>query len=306
MPRDRDARLAGGARYRGARRSIVPHTRTPLTGGTPYHLRRMSEATRSLSARVPPVVSRLVAETEHRARWLRSSLRPITRAYVRTYGSSVGSGPFAGLRYPPGVISHVTTAVPKLMGSYERELHDALERLLERDPSTVITAGSADGYYAVGLARRLPRVTVHAFDLEPHWRRICARVAQANGVAPRVILGERLDAPTLAALDVRHAFLLIDCDGCEETLFTPDTIALLASACVLVETHDHIVDDVTDRLRARFAATHESEFIEAEPRWISDFPEIESLTSVDYVDRELGVSEFRPKQGWPVPTPRRG
>jgi hypothetical protein len=249
-------------------------------------------------------ISRLVGEAEHRARWLRSPLRPVVRAYVRAYGPTVRAGPFAGLRYPEGVISHVTTAVPKLVGSYERELHEAVEHAIEADPSSVITAGSADGYYAVGLARRLPGATVHGFDVEPHWRRICAQVAEENGVRERVVLGERLEGTAFGELPVDGALVVIDCDGCEEDLFSADPVARLAGATVLVETHDHLVPGVTERLLERFAATHSAEVIEAQPRWISEFPEIESLEGVSYVDRELAITEFRPHQRWISFTPR--
>ena len=249
-------------------------------------------------------ISRLIAEAEHRARWLRSPLRPVVRAYVSAYGTTVRAGPFAGLRYPERVISHVTTAVPKLVGSYERELHEVVERAIEAGPSSVITAGSADGYYAVGLARRLPGATVHGFDVEPHWRRICARVAEENGLRDRVVVGERLEGSAFGELPVDGALVVIDCDGCEEALFRPDSVVRLAGATVLVETHDHLVPGVTDRLLERFAATHSAEVIEAQPRWISEFPEIESLEGVTYVDRELAITEFRPHQRWISFTPR--
>jgi hypothetical protein len=254
-------------------------------------------------ARVRKALSRTVAELEHRARWRRSPLRRVTRAYLAAYGANVKAGPFRGLSYPPGVISHVTTAVPKLMGAYERELHGAIESLLETQPVRVITAGCADGYYAVGIARRLPAATVHAFDLEPHWRRICADVARENGVAERVLIGERLDARVMAELPLDGSLLVIDCDGCEEHLFDAATVRVLSAASVLVETHDVIEPGVTDRLLERFAATHSAAVIDTEPRWISDFPELEALPDLNYVDRELGITEFRPKQRWVVFTP---
>lgn len=252
---------------------------------------------------VPAPVSRVLAEAEHRARWLRSPLRPITRAYVRAYGTEVSAGPFAGLRYPRGVLSHITAAVPKLMGAYERELHQALERAIATMPETVVNAGVADGYYAVGLARRLADATVHGFDVESHWRRICSEVAVLNGVAERIRLGQRLDARALSELPLAGALVLIDCDGCEAELFDPHAREALREATVIVETHDHVVAGITDTLLSRFAATHSAQVIGAEPRWISEFPQVGSLPETTYVDRELGITEFRPYQSWLVLTP---
>jgi hypothetical protein len=249
--------------------------------------------------------ARWTAEALHRARWLRSPMRRITRAYVAAYGLTVRDGPFAGLRYPRVDVANVTTLVPKLVGSYERELHAALERLLEPRPPLVVNAGCADGYYAVGLALRLPGAIVHALDLEPRWRWICGRLARVNEVPERVAIGERLDAAVLSRLPLEDALVVIDCDGCEDGLFEPETVIALKRAAVIVETHDTIVTGVTSRLRDRFAASHDIEVIEAEPRWISEFPELEQLTGVSYVDRELGITEFRPLQRWLVMTPRR-
>src|SRR5215218_9023943 len=147
-------------------------------------------------------VARWTGEARHRAGWLRSPMRRITRAYVASYGLTVRRGPFSGLRYPPADVANVTTLVPKLMGSYERELHVPMERLLEPRPSIVVNAGCADGYYAVGLARRLPEATVHAFDLEPRWRWICGRLARVNGVSERVVIGERLDPAAVEGLSL--------------------------------------------------------------------------------------------------------
>lgn len=250
-------------------------------------------------------VARWTGEARHRAGWLRSPMRRITRAYVASYGLTVRRGPFSGLRYPPADVANVTTLVPKLMGSYERELHVPMERLLEPRPSIVVNAGCADGYYAVGLARRLPEATVHAFDLEPRWRWICGRLARVNGVSERVVIGERLDPAAVEGLSLAGALVVIDCDGCEDAIFPVETVAALSRTAVIIETHDTVVPGVTDRLLDRFRASHEAEVVEAEPRWISEFPELEELTGVSYVDRELGITEFRPSQRWLVLTPRR-
>lgn len=64
----------------------------------------------------------------------------------------VKSGPFRGLQYI--VAESICSAlVPKLLGSYESELHETLERLLCNDYDLVLDIGCAEGFYAVGIAK---------------------------------------------------------------------------------------------------------------------------------------------------------
>src|SRR5271170_382684 len=67
----------------------------------------------------------------------------------------VRNGPFAGMRYarplPEGSIFF-----PKLLGSYEAELQAHFERVIGTDYSAIVDVGCADGYFAVGLAMRMP------------------------------------------------------------------------------------------------------------------------------------------------------
>jgi methylase of polypeptide subunit release factors len=50
----------------------------------------------------------------------------------------------------------------------------------------VIDIGAAEGYYAIGFARRLPAARVIASDLDPVARLLCWLLARRNGVGDRV------------------------------------------------------------------------------------------------------------------------
>jgi hypothetical protein len=71
--------------------------------------------------------------------------------------------------------------VPKLLGVYERELHDAVEAAVRAEPELIVNVGADDGYYAVGLARRCPSATVHAFEADAGERALLERLAAATG-----------------------------------------------------------------------------------------------------------------------------
>src|SRR2546423_12652663 len=115
-------------------------------------------------------------------RWReRRLVRRIARVnvlYRERHDPVVRAGPFAGLRYPDNLIQ-----IPKLLGTYELELHPAVERLIASRPTTVVNVGAAEGYYAVGLARRLPDARILAFDIDERSQEHCRRLAALNGVA---------------------------------------------------------------------------------------------------------------------------
>ncbi len=222
----------------------------------------------------------------------------------------VRRGPFAGMHYPRRRGDIVHTA--KLVGAYECELHEAVERLIARAPTLVVNVGSGDGYYVVGIARRLHAARIVAVDPDPLAQRACARTAELNGAGARVEPVTLVDAPALERLlespakALRHALLVVDCEGYEDELLdparTPALARALARADLLVETHDFARTGVTARLTERFGATHHVERIEVAARDVSAYPELSGERPE--IARGL-LDEFRHMpQSWLVLTAR--
>ena len=205
----------------------------------------------------------------------------MTRDFVSWHGLTVSGGPFAGLTYPD---ASAVSLIPKLLGIYERQLHGALETAIRAEPDLIVNVGAADGYYAVGLARRCPSATVHAFESDPGQRTLLGRVAAANGV--ELVIGG-----TATVEDVAGALVVIDCDGCEGMLLQPGS---LGSATIVVELHDFIAPGIGETIAERFAGTHEVEIVPTAP----EPPERAGPVA-------LALSEYRPEpQTWAVMIPR--
>lgn len=215
-------------------------------------------------------------------------------ALAASLDDRVAEGPFRGMHYPRRRGDIVHTA--KLLGAYEAELHDALEELIARAPARVIDVGSGDGYYAVGLARRLPEATHLAVDPDPLAQRSCAETARLNGVADRLAHRPLLDPPALQHTLGSRALLIVDCEGYEAVLLDPVQVPALRTTDIIVETHDFAVAGVTDDLARRFATTHAVERLAPTPRSVEDYPMLERLPS----DQARGLlDEFRhTPQGW--------
>ncbi|HMJ95316.1 MAG TPA: class I SAM-dependent methyltransferase [Thermoleophilaceae bacterium] len=247
-----------------------------------------------------------LTELRHRRLWRRSPVRHVTKRWVEERGLSVRGGPFAGLEYDPSAVGFAEVLVAKLIGAYERELHPAI-RAIQADEGidTVVNIGCAEGYYAVGLARSVPRLRVHAYDLSPIMQRLCRRMAVRNGVAERIAVRSRCDLDELRALAGPRALILADCEGCELELLRPDAVPGLCEATVLVELHDFEDPDTTSTILQRFEATHSAEVITAEPRFIVEHPEPGELRGISPLEHELALLEFRPNQmRWAVLRPR--
>ena len=208
----------------------------------------------------------------------------------------VAAGPFRGMRYVQE--ESWLWPVPNLIGSYESELNSSLETIIASRPSSVIDVGCAEGYYAVGLARRLPNVPVFAYDIDVTARRICTEMARINGVSATVeVLGECL----LEDFKNRCSpgtFVILDCEGYEGyevNLLRPDLIPELAHCTILVEIHDFIDPDIKPTLIRRFSGRL-TQIIASEPRATEDWPLIHELSRND---QNLSLAEFRPI----LPTP---
>src|SRR4051794_38235977 len=85
-------------------------------------------------------------------RWRRR--QAATRRLAELTRSTVVGGPFEGMSYVGN--SHGSAWCPKILGTYEREIRSAVDEIAAREFPNIVNIGAAEGYYAVGLARRCP------------------------------------------------------------------------------------------------------------------------------------------------------
>jgi hypothetical protein len=187
-------------------------------------------------------------------------------------GMRVAGGCFAGMSYVEGSVG--STFLPKLLGTYERELVPVIEEILRRRFEDVIDIGAAEGYYAVGLARALPGARVYAYEMTERGRALLAEMAKANGVADRVLIRGKCEVADLRDCLPPSARPLVVCDveGYEGTLLDVESVPYLKYSFVLVEIHDTLEPGVGQLLKARFQPTHEIREICREDRDAADFP----------------------------------
>jgi hypothetical protein len=248
----------------------------------------LTEAKAFLEGRFPGVYGSL-----QQLRYKRTLRRVFSRV-VSARGLTVQAGPFAGLTYAPDVatperlLSHAL--LPKLLGSYEEELHDAVSALSPDTYSRILNIGCAEGYYAVGFARTESHVPILAFDTDPEARKLFASMAHQNGVTDRVTLGSECTVEYLKQLATERALVISDCEGCERYLFSPQMAPYLRTCDLIVELHDCVDPTISRTVPPPFAATHQVQILPRRRREPSDYPALKDLPSYW---QSLAVNEFR-------------
>jgi hypothetical protein len=158
-----------------------------------------------------------------------------------------------------------------------------------------VVIGMADGYYAVGLAMRMPNASVHAFDTNEEAHAFCREVAKLNNVPERVKVGGLFNGEDFA----RHpAGTLVFCDieGTEDALLDPDKYPALRKMDLIVELHECFQPDIARKVRARFAASHDIAMVPHHGRDV-ELPKL--FQTLGDLDQLLAVWEWRTG-----PTPR--
>jgi hypothetical protein len=198
-----------------------------------------------------PSAAGLQAALRQLAKW---RARLIGNTLAARMGTTVPAGPFAGMAFPGPAAEGGYP--PRLLGAYEATLHPVIETIIARPYARLIDIGSAEGYYAVGFARRMPATEIWARDSSATARTLCAALALANSLAHRIRIGGEITHADLAICTTAPTVVICDIEGAEDALLDPAAAPGLLAADILVEAHDLINPGLSDRIAARFAATH--------------------------------------------------
>jgi hypothetical protein len=243
--------------------------------------------------RPPAIAERL------RGRWAQSDL--------------VKAGPFAGMRFTwHDWNPDFSAPFPKIMGTYELELHPIVEKIVALAPRRIVEVGAADGYYAIGFARRIPSTEIIAFEALPSGRELLTTLASANHVLDRIQVRGRCEIDDLRDTLSGDDVLMLDVEGYEHTLLDLGAIPTLATTTILVESHDFHVTGMTELLRSRFRDSHRITTITSRKRNLADLGSVSWLVKsyckynlLGWVNERVGALTtwlfLEPKATMPTP-----
>ncbi len=203
-------------------------------------------------------------------------------------GPIVQGGPFEGMKYLDLASEGATLA--RLLGAYEATLHPIIEAIVARDYAQILDVGCAEGYYAVGLARRMPGARVLARDANPAARAKCAELAALNGVTARIDIGGIVTHADFDICAQARTLVICDIEGAEDALLDPARAPALVRADILVEVHDCYDAGMSGRIAQRFGATHNVQTI---PRGLAPHLLPPWMDALGDLDRVLALWEWR-------------
>lgn len=214
------------------------------------------------------------------AKW-RSIL--IQNTVLKKHGTIVWQGPLKGLDF----LSHSAEGchIAKLLGCYEQPLQPYIEQAIGRPYSAVINIGCAEGYYAVGLARRMLNTHIYAYDVNPIAQENCIKLSEKNGMRGRVSVSAMFKPEDFATFSNHKTLILCDIEGGERDLLDPNLAPALRAMDLIVESHDCQIAGISKLLIERFSASHTIQLIsdnglrtlDQEPAWFTQLAHIDQL-----------------------------
>ncbi len=210
----------------------------------------------------------------------------IQNTLLQQHGTIVLDGPFKGLSFLPQ--SAEGCHIPKLIGCYEQPLMPEIEKAIQLNYSLILNIGCAEGYYAVGMARRMLNTRVFAFDLNANARQVCAGLAKQNGVSDRVIINALFSSQDFEQFAGNNVLVLCDIEGGERELFNPELAPSLKGIDMIVESHECLIPGITKLLINRFSESHDILIIQDNgqrnlpnaPAWFSNLSHLDQLLAV--------------------------
>lgn len=202
-------------------------------------------------------------------------------------------GPFKGMRYPSKT-AFSSEIYPKLLGSYEQELSEAISYIIRQPYTAIVDVGCAEGYYAVGLGMHCKDANVFAFDTNELALASCRTMGEMNNV--EIQTSNFCDKSKLLELDLGDRSLIFcDCDGFESELIDRQVAESLKRHDFLIETHDFVRIDMTKIMLDILSQTHDCEVFESVDDVLKaynyEFPELDNF---DLDERRRILAERRP------------
>ena len=135
---------------------------------------------------------------------------------------------------------------------------------------------------------------VYAFDTNKEALKVCEAMAQINDV--EILFGDFCNSDILTGLELgNRALIVMDCEGYEKQLISPEVTRKLRNHDFIIECHDFIDIDITAQMIKSFSETHQTEIIESiddiQKAYRYDMPE---LSGFSIADKLQFVKEGRP------------
>lgn len=176
---------------------------------------------------------------------------------------TVLSGPFEGMRYLQGTV--MGPPLPRWLGTYEAELHEVIRKgISQKIYDIILVVGSAEGFYACGLARLFPDTPILSFEttLVSRWQQ--RELLRMNHVRKVEIRGKLEVQEFLRLVKDKKSLCLLDIEGAELDFCGAAAVPYLGMADLLVEIHAsgrRSSGEVLNEIRSRLGHSHRTQIL---------------------------------------------
>ncbi len=209
----------------------------------------------------------------------RLALLPVTSQIFKS--RQVKHGPFISMEY--GSLSVTGSSIfPKLLGSYEREIHHFLEYAFSQSYSYIVNIGCDEGYYAVGLALRFRGTPVLAYDINPGALQLAASLSRINGVSSQIRFRKEFKPSDAVEFKDERNLFIIDIEGAEAEIFSVQNAGCFSKSDLLIELHLEQYPELIQKFEGLFGSTHNISVVDSVPDHLKamhyQYPELQNLS----------------------------
>ena len=176
---------------------------------------------------------------------------------------TVLSGPFEGMLYLQGNV--MGPPLPRWLGTYEAELHEVIRKTIsQRIYDIILVVGSAEGFYACGLARLFPNTPILSFEttIMSRWQQ--RELLRINHVRNVEIRGKLEVQEFLRLVKDKKSLCLLDIEGAELDFCGAAAVPYLGKADLLVEIQAsgrYSPGEVLNEIRSRLGRSHRTQIL---------------------------------------------
>ncbi len=165
----------------------------------------------------------------------------------------VQNGPFKGMPYIEN--SYGSDFISKIEGDYEREISGWFDSI-KKEFELIVDIGCAEGYYAIGLARKFPKTKVIAYDISFEARKLCEELKKINKIK-NVEIKNYCSFKEINSFP-KNTLIICDIEGGEKNILNPKK-ANFRNKTIIVEAHECFEKDIVKNILNRFKDTHNFE-----------------------------------------------
>lgn len=233
---------------------------------------------------------------QSRIKLLESELKKISKSIVM-------EGPYKGMRLPENYMCNEYDYCPKVLGLYEEEVQNELNR---SNFENFINIGCAEGYHLIGQIF-LNKKKAFGFEIDDAFTKILQKNSVQNNCYSRIKLFEEakddfVDILINNKINLKKSCLLIDIEGNEFNILKDENLKKLQQSKMIIEFHPRKIEIENINFLNLLKSYFHLEIFQTNKRSLSSYKELKDFNDID---RWLMVSENRPQlMNWIVCHPK--